>query len=232
MQEKIIAGSPREASEFRAQEGLKASAMVWSRRGLTGSRPAKVHVLPEFFRRRDIPAWRAELRSLLRNSPKTQILIWAYGDAGFVHDRDARMDPRGNFQFMEAGATAPVPRERKDPNPAAAPSTGDAATAEPGAVPGETADPAGGPSKAQAPDQGAATPESPAAAPDEGGSPDAPDPQSDPTAAGGDPAKNDSPESQGETPADKPEPPKPAKKSTQSKKAKPVTAEEIFGGVG
>jgi len=147
MREMVIAGSPREAAEFRAQEDMPASSIARSRDRLLGARPLKVHILPEFHRRRDVPAWRAQLRTMLRRSPKTQILIWEYGEAGFVHVRDARLDNLARFVFLDAGTTVPEPLKRE--TGLAEGSTGTSAIAEPDAVLGETADPAEDPSTAQ-----------------------------------------------------------------------------------
>lgn len=116
----VIAGNFREAAEFRAQESLSGRDIVRSRESLTGRRPARIHLLPEFFKRRDVPAWRSQLRSLLRSSPKTQILVWDYGNSGFAHVSDVRVDNLAQFIVRDAGSTKPEPLprvEKVDPVP-------------------------------------------------------------------------------------------------------------------
>lgn len=136
MREMVIAGSPHEAAEFRAQEDLPPSSIARSRDRLLGARPLKVHILPEFHRRRDIPAWRAQLRTMLRRSPKTQILIWEYGEAGFVHVRDARLDNLARFVFLDAGTTVPEPLKREPANPTTEEPTGEPVEDKPPAATG------------------------------------------------------------------------------------------------
>lgn len=158
----VIAGSFREASEFRVQESLPGRGIVRSRESLTGRRPARVHLLPEFFKRRDIPAWRASLRTLLRTSPKTQILVWDYSSAGFAHVNDVRVDSLAQFIVRDADSTKPEPLprvEKVDPVPD---------TEVPGQIPIEEAitasEASGDPSAAPAPPAPAGDP-SPEAAP-------------------------------------------------------------------
>lgn len=108
----VIAGGFREAAEFRAQESLPSRSIVAHRDGLSGRRPTRIHLLPDFFNKRDLPAWRAALRKLLRVSPKTQILVWNYGATGFTHVSDVRVDGLGAFMVAAADSTRPVPLPR------------------------------------------------------------------------------------------------------------------------
>lgn len=111
--ELVLVGSFREGAEFRAQENIPVSAVVRTRDAIGGRRPHRVHLLPEFFGRRDLPAWRATLRTLLRNSPRTQVLVWEYGSAGFVHTHDVRIDMiSSTFVPLEKDSTRPEPRPK------------------------------------------------------------------------------------------------------------------------
>lgn len=108
----VIAGGFREAAEFRAQESLPSRSIVAHRDGLSGRRPTRIHLLPDFFKKRDLPAWRAALRKMLRVSPKTQILVWEYGTTGFTHVSDVRLDGLAHFVLRDPGSTRPVPLPR------------------------------------------------------------------------------------------------------------------------
>ena len=49
----IVGGSFAEVRAFRAQEALPSRCHVPTREMLKGHRPSKIHLLPDFFHRRD-----------------------------------------------------------------------------------------------------------------------------------------------------------------------------------
>lgn len=72
----VIAGSFAETAAFARQQGMRNVSHVVNRDKIKGLRPTTVHLLPGYWKRRDIHAINVELANFKRMRPPAEFVEW------------------------------------------------------------------------------------------------------------------------------------------------------------
>lgn len=104
----VLAGSHQETNAFARQKGLGYGVRhIVSARTLEGARPRELHVLPSFYKRRDVHAINATLKRVMRRSPGCRRIEYELLDSGVY------VVASGVEAALEAPDAPPAPAARE-----------------------------------------------------------------------------------------------------------------------